>query len=76
MKFVDNNVFAEVGLIENAAQTCASIVAKSFYIDENNIEKKGVEVIGFISGIKKISVFLEKDEIYFQLVIKTNTSRK
>lgn len=55
--FVENNVFAEVGLIENAAQTCSAIVAKSFYVDENNEEKKDIEVIGFISGIKKISVY-------------------
>lgn len=55
--FVDNGVFAEVGLIENAAQTCSAIVAKSYYVDENNEEKHDVNVIGFISGIKKLKVF-------------------
>lgn len=55
--FVANGVFAEVGLIENAAQTCSAIVAKSYYVDENNVEKDDVSVIGFISGIKKMRVF-------------------
>ena len=51
--FVENDFFAEVGLIENAAQTCSSIVGQSFFLDDNHELKKGVEVIGFISGIKK-----------------------
>lgn len=55
--FVANGVFAEVGLIENAAQTCSAIVAKSYYVDENDEEKQDVNVIGFISGIKKLKVF-------------------
>lgn len=38
--FVQNNLFAEVGLVENAAQTCSSIVAQSYFIDENDQEKK------------------------------------
>jgi 3-hydroxyacyl-[acyl-carrier-protein] dehydratase len=54
--FVENGVFAEIGLIENAAQTCSSIVGQSFFLDDNHELKEGVEVIGFISGIKKIKV--------------------
>lgn len=54
--FVENAVFAEVGLIENAAQTCSSIVGQSFFLDENHQVKDDVEVIGFISGIKKVKV--------------------
>ena len=54
--FVNEGVFAEIGLIENAAQTCSSIVGQSFFLDENNQVKKGVKVIGFISGIKKIII--------------------
>ena len=54
--FVENDVFSEIGLIENAAQTCSSIVGQSFFLDENNEVKKGVKVIGFISGIKRIVV--------------------
>ena len=55
--FVENNVFAEIGLIENAAQTCSAIVGKSYYIDENDGKKDNVNVIGFISGIKKLKVY-------------------
>lgn len=54
--FVQNNIFLEAGLIENAAQTCSSIVAQSYFIDENNQEIKDVVVIGFISAIKSIKI--------------------
>ena len=33
--FVNDNVFNEVGLIENAAQTCSSIVGKSYFEDDD-----------------------------------------
>ena len=55
--FVENDVFAEVGLVENAAQTCSAIVGQSFFLDDNQDVKEGVEVIGFISGIKKAKVY-------------------
>lgn len=55
--FVENNFFAEVGLIENAAQTCSSIVGQSFFLEGEYQERTDVEVIGFISGIKKVTVF-------------------
>lgn len=54
--FVENGVFAEIGLVENAAQTCSAIVGQSFFLDENQEVKEGVKVIGFISGIKKVKV--------------------
>lgn len=54
--FVENSFFSEIGLIENAAQTCSSIVAKSYFIDDNHNEKEDVSVVGFISGIKKLQV--------------------
>ncbi len=54
--FVQNTEFVAVGLVENAAQTCSSIVAQSYFIDENNQEKSDVEVIGFISAIKSIKI--------------------
>ena len=54
--FVEDNVFAEVGLIENAAQTCSSIVGQSFFLEGDYQERNDVEVIGFISGIKKVLV--------------------
>lgn len=55
--FVENNFFTEMGLIENAAQTCSAIVGKSYYTDENNQEKENVNLIGFISGIKKLKIY-------------------
>lgn len=54
--FVANNIFTEMGLVENAAQTCSSIVGKSFF-DDDDVEGKGANLIGFISGIKKITVY-------------------
>ncbi len=55
--FVDNGVLTEPGLIENAAQTCSAIVAKSYFVDENDDEANDVDVIGFISSIKKIEIY-------------------
>ncbi|HEY0091997.1 MAG TPA: ABC transporter permease [Flavobacterium sp.] len=54
--FLQNGVFTESGLIENAAQTCSSIVAKSYYVDENNESKEGVRVMGFISALKVMKI--------------------
>lgn len=54
--FVSDGVFAEAGLIENAAQTCSSIVAKGYFVDENNQDKDNVDVIGFISAIKTLKI--------------------
>lgn len=55
--FIENDLFSEVGLIENAAQTCSSIVGQTFFVDDNQNIKEGVEVVGFISGIKKAKVY-------------------
>lgn len=54
--FIQNKAFTEVGLIENAAQTCSSIVAKDYFIDANNQDKENVDVVGFISAIKTLKV--------------------
>ncbi|MBC5837354.1 ABC transporter permease [Flavobacterium sp. F-392] len=54
--FIQNDVFIEAGLIENMAQTCSSIIAKDFFIDENNQDKDDVDVVGFISGIKTLKI--------------------
>ena len=54
--FVNDNVFNEVGLIENAAQTCSSIVGKS-YFEDDDLEGEGTKLIGFISAIKKVSIY-------------------
>jgi predicted hotdog family 3-hydroxylacyl-ACP dehydratase len=53
--FIEKDFFSEVGLIENAAQTCSSIVGKSFF-DDDDIEGKGTKLIGFISEIKKVII--------------------
>ena len=53
--FVSDDQFNEVGLIENAAQTCASIVGKS-YFDEDDLNGEGTQLIGFISAIKKAEI--------------------
>lgn len=53
---VDANQFLETGLIENAAQTCSAIVGKSYFDDDDTKGEKN-KLIGFISAIKKITVF-------------------
>lgn len=55
--FIQNNTFLETGLIENAAQTCSSIVAKDYFVHENNEDNGGVDVIGFISAIKTLKIY-------------------
>lgn len=52
----ENNFFSEVGMLENAAQTCSAIVGKSFF-DDDDIEGKGAKLIGFISAIKKVAIY-------------------
>jgi 3-hydroxyacyl-[acyl-carrier-protein] dehydratase len=54
--FVENNYFSEVGLIENAAQTCSSIVGQTFFFTSDNEVREDVKLVGFISGIKKATV--------------------
>ncbi len=54
--FVENGQFVEAGLIENAAQTCSAIVGQSFFFDTNNQLRTDVKVVGFISGMKKITI--------------------
>jgi len=63
-KILPNNIFVnpegffvEAGLVENAAQNCAAIVAKGFFVDENLEDKPDAQVIGFISAIKTLKVF-------------------
>lgn len=54
--FVQNDRFNEAGLVENAAQTCSAIVAKGYYVDENDQDKEDGGVIGFISAIKSLKI--------------------
>ena len=53
--FLQNGTLTEAGLIENAAQSCAAIVAQSYaHRDENDVVVG--QAIGFISAIKKIKI--------------------
>jgi predicted hotdog family 3-hydroxylacyl-ACP dehydratase len=54
--FNENNFLNEIGLTENAAQTCSSIVGSSFFEDDD-IKGEGTTLIGFISAIKKVEIF-------------------
>lgn len=54
--FVNNNIFVEAGLIENAAQTCSAIVGKG-YFDDDDLEGKNNKLIGFISAIKTTNIY-------------------
>ena len=54
--FLKNGFLTESGLVENMAQTCSSVVAKDYFIDENKNDKTGVYVVGFISGIKTLKI--------------------
>ncbi|RSK41374.1 ABC transporter permease [Mangrovimonas spongiae] len=47
--------FNEAGLVENAAQTCSSIVGKS-YFEESDTQGEKTKLIGFISAIKKVQI--------------------
>jgi predicted hotdog family 3-hydroxylacyl-ACP dehydratase len=54
--FLNEGIFVESGLIENAAQTCSAIVAKDYYVDQDNQDKQSVSVIGFISALKTLKI--------------------
>jgi len=54
--FIENGALCEAGLIENAAQTCSAIVARSYLIDDEDQDRLNVDVIGFISSIKTIKI--------------------
>ena len=54
--FVVEDKLTEIGLIENAAQTCSGIVGKSFF-DEEDTEGESNELIGFISAIKSVKIY-------------------
>ncbi|MBB1149248.1 MULTISPECIES: ABC transporter permease [unclassified Myroides] len=54
--FVTDKLLCEVGLMENAAQTCSAIVGQTFFFDENHQERQNVQVLGFISTMKKVEI--------------------
>ena len=51
--FVEGGRFAEVGLIENMAQTCSAIVGQFLF----GIEDSSNYVVGYISAIKQAEIF-------------------
>jgi len=53
--FNDKGFFNEAGMTENAAQTCSSIVGKSYFDDEDTTGQ-GTKLIGFISAIKSLKI--------------------
>lgn len=55
--FTDDDHLAEAGLIENAAQTCSAIVAKSYLINEEGEERDDIALVGFISTLKTINIY-------------------
>lgn len=56
--FVTNNELTETGLIENAAQTCSAISGQHYFNEEPAADvQNNPSVIGFISSIKKITVY-------------------
>lgn len=52
-----NGQFSEPGLIENAAQACSAITGQDFFKDDD-LEGLGNKVVGYISAIKKVEIFL------------------
>lgn len=53
--FLVEEMLQEVGLIEHMAQTCSSIVGQNYYTTDYDPEVDS-RVIGFISGIKTMSI--------------------
>ena len=52
--FLQNNYFSEIGLIENMAQVCSSIIGQKYFIDDDL--QKG-DLIGYISTIKTCTIY-------------------
>lgn len=53
--FVDNGLFTESGIIENAAQTSSGIIGRPhFDMNEGN---EDYEIQGYISKIKRVDIF-------------------
>lgn len=54
--FVESKKLQEVGLIENAAQTCSTIAGQTFF-DKDDTEGKSNKLVGFISAIKTVAIY-------------------
>lgn len=53
--FIQKEFFAEVGLLENMAQVCSTIIGQNYFINFSDLHKG--DVIGFISSIKQAEIF-------------------
>lgn len=68
--FIKNNKFTECGLIENAAQTCSTIVGRGFF-DEDDTEGEKNQLIGFISAVKSATI-LSLPTVGSQIITKSS----
>lgn len=53
--FIEDDCLNEVGIIENAAQTCSGIIGWPQF--EANKSNKDYEVLGYISKIKSVKIY-------------------
>lgn len=58
--FIEGGVLCEAGLIENAAQTCSSVIASSFFTD-NKVKEGNKDVVGFISSVKTVKIYVQPE---------------
>lgn len=56
--FLQDHYLSEIGLIENAAQTCSAISGQ-YYFDENDIENcaQNPTLLGYIFTLKKVKIY-------------------
>ena len=52
--FIQDEYFTEIGLLENMAQVCSTIIGQNYFINFSDLHKG--DVIGFISTIKTAEI--------------------
>lgn len=52
--FLEKDYFSEVGLIECAAQTCSTIVGRTYFLEEDKSDD--IRLVGYISSVKKAKI--------------------
>lgn len=67
--FIQNEFFTELGLLENMAQVCSTIIGQNYFINFSNT-KKG-DVIGYISSIKQVEI-IDLPKINDTILTKAN----
>ena len=53
--FIQDNYFTEIGLLENMAQVCSTIIGQNYFINFSDLHKG--DVVGYISTIKSAEIF-------------------